>query len=610
MCRITVTVFYFVFLQLSSAAFAIGSGSFDVLPTGREVGLDLPQQGESSRSAQGGSPNRSAFVSNELYIPRSNSATWGDVADYISSFSLQQANIHNITQGEYLQEITLLRFSHPPEGMPTPSQLDFLSSFPHLRQIFFGNNRGVELGFLFPLQQTLGSRFVAIEFEYPLLQDALERQALLSNPSFSMPPNKASLHNRYFILVNEDKLSGQERKKIYGDLFPTSFGDLPYELKEKILGFLPDLGLVSAVDKTFNASLKPFKVKEFKRILFVLHQADRSVLIKGMKSESSVYVENLVLVGLQSEVNEFLQENKKLLKEYFPKIKRVTIVHPSYLNLAKTSLFTPKFPSKDEIVRVKLNNGKHVFLSRSTLQFIKDPYENTILQFPREEDFLDDFLLVKIGRGNGNYIFQYLRKDRRFLTSPGKQESLQFREAHPFSNGLALVSVKVDNFTVNRFLKSDGTFLSSPGGRHLEFRKAHSFSNGFALVEIHNFFRFLKPDGTYLSSPEGELLEFSDARDFSDGFAIVKVLIEGEHYYRFLKPDGSFLKAPGRDEPLQFMHAHNFSNGLATVQVNNLEQYLTREGRLLATFPAEENPHSQFVKAGPLKNGLFRVRVE
>ncbi|MBX9702959.1 MAG: WG repeat-containing protein [Silvanigrellaceae bacterium] len=612
-----------------SPALAIGSGSLDGSLPGRAVEQEAIQ-GESSVSHQRVMNNMIGSTPNELAITSSDATSWQDVVDYILKSALSQASIYNSTPEQYLSQIEVLRFTHPPQGFPTLDQLHFIfSSLPNLTRLFFGNNRGSDLGFLSLFHEALATRFVAVEVEYALSEDFLEQLEVFRKPSFSVPLQKPGLAN-HFILINEQNLSTKERAAFYKKLFPTSITHLPYELIFKICSLLTgvtkDIASIKAVSNDFYTAAKDAQLARYKRILFELPETDIAPLIDKVQKESNTFIKELVLAGPEGKANKFVSKYQDFLRKNFPNLEKITIVHPNHLELARKTLLTSDFPTReDAIVKIPVENGNNIFIKivqlygpNPKIEFIKDPQTNEILQFPNPSHFLHG--LAAVPCNHNNELNQFLKTDGTYLTAPGGEEPLQFKHALYSLNGFISVLL-ADNLW--RILKPNGTYLKAPGqDKPIEFMGGDKslFINGFAIIKSnpgnpHNphVKQFLRPDGTFLTTPQGQPLKFCKAGHFANGFATVGIKIHSgargpATVYQYLRSDGTFLTAPRTFQALQFDEAESFFNGFAVVKKNNIHHFLRPDGRFLTT-PQGQPLHFEEAQAFS-DDGIAAVKIQ
>lgn len=148
-----------------------------------------------------------------------------------------------------------------------------------------------------------------------------------------------------------------------------------------------------------------------------------------------------------------------------------------------------------------------------------------------------------------------------------------YRYAEPFSEGLASVRVKDEDF--DKFIDESGQD-AFPGQ---EYDIASSFSEGFALVENETYgYHFIDKSGQR-AFPD---LAFEYAYDFSEGFAVVQFEDEnGDSYYSYLTTSGELAFGGAK-----YTEAESFSEGFAVVSTddpgnifNQQHFYINSEGQ-------------------------------
>lgn len=187
-----------------------------------------------------------------------------------------------------------------------------------------------------------------------------------------------------------------------------------------------------------------------------------------------------------------------------------------------------------------------------------------------------------------------------FINKKGLLAISPFEFAYPFSNGLSRVIVDDKNLKYKHgFINLNGKYLVPP-----RYFRAHSFSDGMALVEMDVYKNGSKDFEYGYINTKGRLvirgLSF-EAGDFSEGLAWVKVKANSrgeaiavepasksapaneesmfydekqikdafEHeMFTFIDKTGKFAILNKDKNPMLFLNAGNFSEGLARVKIN------------------------------------------
>ncbi|MCI6480072.1 MAG: WG repeat-containing protein, partial [Spirochaetia bacterium] len=114
---------------------------------------------------------------------------------------------------------------------------------------------------------------------------------------------------------------------------------------------------------------------------------------------------------------------------------------------------------------------------------------------------------------NGGYALVSMTDDRwRIIDRTGKNvKEISCLYADNFCDGLSRIAVSGDGSHKYRFVRTDGTFLTS-----LEFDEASSFCNGYARIVVNGIDGLLDTDGNiYLSN---ELLQGKKIRHTESEF--------------------------------------------------------------------------------------------
>ena len=128
------------------------------------------------------------------------------------------------------------------------------------------------------------------------------------------------------------------------------------------------------------------------------------------------------------------------------------------------------------------------------------------------------------------------------------------------------------------FIDKSGKWVIEP-----KFKEANPFSDGLALVcsKSNGLFGFIDRSGAWVIEPTfedpinntvrgREELQDDYARDFSDGLALVRSKSNG--LYGFIDRSGAWVIEP------QYDYARDFSEGLASVEVNGKYGYIDKTG--------------------------------
>ena len=169
------------------------------------------------------------------------------------------------------------------------------------------------------------------------------------------------------------------------------------------------------------------------------------------------------------------------------------------------------------------------------------------------------------------------RREWGFIDKSGKWViEPKFKEANPFSDGLALVCSKSNG--LYGFIDRSGAWVIEP-----KYTTAYPFSDGLARVcsKSNGLFGFIDRSGAWVIEPTfedpinntvrgREELQDDYARDFSDGLALVRSKSNG--LYGFIDRSGAWVIEP------QYDYARDFSEGLASVEVNGKYGYIDKTG--------------------------------
>jgi hypothetical protein len=170
--------------------------------------------------------------------------------------------------------------------------------------------------------------------------------------------------------------------------------------------------------------------------------------------------------------------------------------------------------------------------------------------------------------GKGGYI----DKGGQLAISP------QFDSAGPFVEGLARVKLG----SQVGYIDKTGQYVINP-----QFSDGDDFHGGLAAVQADGGWGFINKAGVYVIKPS---FQAADADGFSNGLAAV---CQGKCGY--IDRDGSFAIKP------QFNSVKVFSEGMASVKINNKWGYIDRSGKIVI------NP--QFDLASAFSGGLAVVTV-
>lgn len=161
-----------------------------------------------------------------------------------------------------------------------------------------------------------------------------------------------------------------------------------------------------------------------------------------------------------------------------------------------------------------------------------------------------------------------------------------------FSDGLAAISEWNGNGKYG-FINKSGEFVIPA-----QYEEACNFSEGLAAVQINDRWGFINKKGV-LVIPAKFRGEHQYYHGFKDGMALVGVTgKDGKWFYGFIDKTGKMvfsLKQKG------ITKAHNFSEGLAAVEINGKWGYVDKTGKLV--IPAV------FESCGDFHEGLASVRV-
>ncbi|MEW6025904.1 MAG: WG repeat-containing protein [Planctomycetota bacterium] len=215
-------------------------------------------------------------------------------------------------------------------------------------------------------------------------------------------------------------------------------------------------------------------------------------------------------------------------------------------------------------------------------------------------DFSEGLALVWLRNSNES---GYIDKTGKFVIEP------KFRSyVGNFSEGLAIASPdigyvhKADNSSVNvdfiklGFIDKNGKFAIEPRFNHMLSNKIfpiHSFSEGLAAVQIKGkesekyfIWGYIDKTGQFVIEPQFDIVD-----DFSEGLASVQ--LNGR--WGYINKTGRFVIEP------QFEHASSFSEGLGEVTINGKSGYIDKTGRFVI--------EPQFEDASNFSDGLSAVEI-
>ena len=158
-------------------------------------------------------------------------------------------------------------------------------------------------------------------------------------------------------------------------------------------------------------------------------------------------------------------------------------------------------------------------------------------------------------------------------------------EAFKFSEGLAAYTI------LQRFIQStenaDYSYLNTKGERAFKrnFKMALPFNGGLALVLNNSVYEYINKSGeTVISNPE-----FQGAHSFSEGLASVKI----NNKWGYIDSTGNFVIEP------QYETVGKFSDGIAKVMVNGVWAYIDKAGNYISDI--------RYINCTDFNNGLAAV---
>jgi WG containing repeat len=157
----------------------------------------------------------------------------------------------------------------------------------------------------------------------------------------------------------------------------------------------------------------------------------------------------------------------------------------------------------------------------------------------------------------------------------------QFATANLFQQGLARVSLEVENPRSFGYIDTKGKFVIQP-----QFEYANNFSEGLAAVKINQRWGYIDRSGTFVISTN-----YDDTEGFSEGLAAVKI----DRHWGYIDKLGKIVIPP------KFEEASYFDQGQATVlfynpQRKNNKLYwavINRKGQFIANIPNRLIPPSR-----------------
>ncbi|TYQ30105.1 WG repeat-containing protein [Pseudanabaena sp. UWO310] len=211
-------------------------------------------------------------------------------------------------------------------------------------------------------------------------------------------------------------------------------------------------------------------------------------------------------------------------------------------------------------------------------------------KFDEVLSFYSDFTKVRI-----KHVWMYIDADGEHLIGLEK-----FRDIDNFSEGLASAS------SINRENEGRG-FIDQKGNVVIGFKfsETGSFQNGLTPVSVrergffyYNFlFRYF-----YINHNGKQAFPFDSYEflpDFSDGLAAVPDYFFGKKSYGYINTNGQMVIKP------QFDEAYSFSEGIATVRIDEQLYIIDKSGRIIAKSPSSEPVYFSEGIAVARSNGKF-----
>ena len=194
---------------------------------------------------------------------------------------------------------------------------------------------------------------------------------------------------------------------------------------------------------------------------------------------------------------------------------------------------------------------------------------------------------------NAEYLLPIVNENSKwgYIDTTGEQKiPYQYDLAYNFTEERGLVAITVNGDYKYSFIDVKGNVYGS-----WAFTEAHPFSNGFALVRLNGSLCYIDEEGQ-LSTP----ISYNDARSFNGGFAPVKKpigwgfinknfkeIIRGQYTFTGSFSEGLCAVAIGEDTlqrwgyinslgqqvtPMTYVHASKFSNHMASVCIEAEEK--------------------------------------
>lgn len=198
-------------------------------------------------------------------------------------------------------------------------------------------------------------------------------------------------------------------------------------------------------------------------------------------------------------------------------------------------------------------NGKFGYIDRAG-EIVIEP------RFDYADRFSDGLALVKVGGENA-----YVNETGKVVI---KLDYKDFNIVSRFSEGMAVVG----NRAPGDFIQDRLGYIDKMGKLviPLQFDQAHAFSDGLAMVSLRYKRGYIDKAGKFVIEPQ-----FGVAESFSDGLARVGSYVQG-------LPQEHYIDRTGKRAIRQnFRFIDDFSEGLAAVWIEDEKGYIDRSGALV-----------------------------